>query len=74
MRDHLDKLESKSVHILREAYAARCDTIGRAVRVVVSDTESVEGEAVGVDEDGRLLVSTGDGVSAFAAGDVWHLR
>lgn len=59
---------------LREAYAARCDTIGRAVRVVVSDTESVEGEAVGVDEDGRLLVSTGDGVSAFAAGDVWHLR
>lgn len=22
MRDHLDKLESKSVHILREAYAA----------------------------------------------------
>lgn len=59
---------------LREAYAARCDTIGRSVRVVVSDSEAVEGSAVGVDEDGRLLVSTPDGVSAFAAGDVWHLR
>ena len=59
---------------LREAYAARCDTVGRQVRVVVSETESVEGEAVGVDPDGCLLVRTPDGVRAFAAGDIWHLR
>ncbi len=59
---------------LREAYAARCDTVGRQVRVVVSETESVEGEAVGVDPDGCLLVRTPDGVRTFAAGDVWHLR
>lgn len=59
---------------LREAYAARCDTVGRAVRVVVSDTETVEGEAVGVDADGQLLVRVGDALRSFAAGDVWHLR
>lgn len=59
---------------LREAYGARCDTVGRPVRVVISDTESVEGEATGVDADGRLLVRAGDQVRAFSAGDVWHLR
>ncbi|MCW5951419.1 MAG: biotin--[acetyl-CoA-carboxylase] ligase [Propionibacteriaceae bacterium] len=59
---------------LREAYAARCDTVGRAVRVVISETESVEGEAIGVDADGRLLVRVDEQVRAFSAGDVWHLR
>ena len=59
---------------LRAAYGACCDTVGRAVRVVISDAESVEGEAVGVDPDGRLLVRTAEGVQPFSAGDVWHLR
>lgn len=59
---------------LREAYVSRCDTIARAVRVVASETETVEGTAAGVDADGRLLVHTGAGVRAFSAGDVWHLR
>lgn len=59
---------------LREAYGARCDTVGRPVRVVISETESVEGTAVGVDADGRLLVRVDDQLRAFSAGDVWHLR
>lgn len=59
---------------LREAYAERCDTVGRPVRVVLSPSESVEGEAVGVDPDGQLLVRTATGVRPFSAGDVWHLR
>ena len=59
---------------LRAAYAVRCDTVGREVRVVVSATETVEGTAVGVDPDGQLLVRTGDLLRAFSAGDVWHLR
>ncbi len=59
---------------LRGPYATRCDSIGRPVRVVVSDTERVEGDALGVDPDGRLLVRTADGVTGFSAGDVWHLR
>ena len=59
---------------LREAYSRRCDTVGREVRVVVSDAETVEGTAIGVDPDGQLLVRTGDQLRAFSAGDVWHLR
>lgn len=59
---------------LREAYCARCDTLGREVRVVISETESVQGRAVGVDPDGRLLVRAGGEVRPFSAGDVWHLR
>ena len=59
---------------LREVYGARCDTVGRPVRVVISEDESVEGEAIGVDADGRLLVRTATGVRPFSAGDVWHLR
>lgn len=59
---------------LRDSYAARCDTVGRPVRVVISDAESVEGDAVGVDADGRLLVRTAGRLQAFSAGDVWHLR
>ena len=59
---------------LRDAYGAHCDTVGRPVRVVISEDESVEGEAVGVDADGRLLVRVGDRVRPFSAGDVWHLR
>ena len=58
---------------LREDYVAACDTIGRQVRVDLGET-AVEGRAVGVDADGRLLVQTGSGPQAFAAGDVWHLR
>jgi BirA family biotin operon repressor/biotin-[acetyl-CoA-carboxylase] ligase len=59
---------------LREAYASRCDTVGREVRVELSPGDAPEGVAVGVDADGRLLVRTGSGVRGFAAGDVWHLR
>lgn len=52
------------------AYARHCTTIGKRVRVVLSETESIQGHADGVDESGRLLV---DG-RAYAAGDVFHLR
>lgn len=50
-------------------YRARCTTLGRTVRVELSD-RTVEGLATDVDETGRLLV---DG-TAIAAGDVVHLR
>jgi len=59
---------------LGNAYAARSATIGRDVRVACSADETVDGHATGIDETGRLLVETGDGTRAFAAGDVWHLR
>jgi BirA family biotin operon repressor/biotin-[acetyl-CoA-carboxylase] ligase len=34
----------------------------------------VEGEAVGLDGDGRLLVRDAEGERAYGAGDVVHLR
>jgi len=58
---------------LGDAYRDRCDTLGRAVRVLVPGGQ-VEGTASGVDADGALLVSTAAGQRAFAAGDVVHLR
>jgi BirA family biotin operon repressor/biotin-[acetyl-CoA-carboxylase] ligase len=60
---------------LREDYLARCDTIGRSVRVILPGDTEITGEAVGVDEDGRLIVQAGDGrLCPIAAGDVTHVR
>lgn len=63
---------------LRDEYAAGCSTVGRQVRVHLDlqspHGESVVGRAVGVGSNGELLVDLGDQVTAFAAGDVVHLR
>jgi BirA family biotin operon repressor/biotin-[acetyl-CoA-carboxylase] ligase len=59
---------------LRVDYAARCSSVGRTVRVLLSATESVTGEATGVDANGCLLVEVDGLQRAFAAGDVSHLR
>lgn len=60
---------------LREDYLARCDTIGRPVRVVLPGNAELTGKAISVDEDGRLIVQTGDGrLCPIAAGDVTHVR
>lgn len=57
------------------AYRERCSTIGRDVRVELPDQTALVGAAEGVDDDGRLLVRTPDGVvRALAAGDVVHVR
>ena len=56
-----------------EAYRARCDTLGRRVRVLVPGGQ-VEGRASGVDADGALIVETSTGPRTFGAGDVVHLR
>jgi BirA family biotin operon repressor/biotin-[acetyl-CoA-carboxylase] ligase len=59
---------------IRVEYTALSSTIGRDVRVQVSETEFIEGTAVGVDEAGSLLVNVAGVVTPFAAGDVVHLR
>ena len=59
---------------LASAYAASCATLGRRVRVELPGGAPVEGEAVGLDGDGRLLVRSGGSERAFGAGDVVHLR
>jgi BirA family biotin operon repressor/biotin-[acetyl-CoA-carboxylase] ligase len=55
---------------------ADCGTLGRHVRVELPGGAALVGEAVDVDEAGRLVVrsvSTG-GLTAVASGDVTHLR
>jgi len=51
----------------------RCVTLGRAVRVELSN-EVLIGRAADLTDDGRLLVETDVGRREVAAGDVVHLR
>ncbi|PJN37153.1 biotin--[acetyl-CoA-carboxylase] ligase [Streptomyces sp. CB02959] len=60
---------------LQEAYAAGCATLGRNVRADLPGDRSIEGEAVALDADGRLVLATPDGTRrAVDAGDIVHLR
>jgi BirA family biotin operon repressor/biotin-[acetyl-CoA-carboxylase] ligase len=55
-------------------YLRACDTVGREVEVHLPDGSALRGTAVGVDDDGALLVR-GDGPErALSAGDVVHVR
>ncbi|MFB7516798.1 biotin--[acetyl-CoA-carboxylase] ligase [Streptomyces sp. NPDC056144] len=60
---------------LQEAYELRCATLGRRVRAELPGERALEGEAVSLDGDGRLVVATeGGGTEAVGAGDIVHLR
>ncbi|MEU2115476.1 biotin--[acetyl-CoA-carboxylase] ligase [Streptomyces sp. NPDC016459] len=60
---------------LQAAYAAGCATLGRRVRADLPGERMLEGEAVALDGDGRLVVATeGGGTEAVGAGDIVHLR
>lgn len=64
---------------LARSYVARCATIGREVKVVLPESAgpgstAVQGRAEAIDDDGRLVVRTADGLRTFGAGDVVHLR
>ncbi|RRQ26490.1 biotin--[acetyl-CoA-carboxylase] ligase [Rhodococcus sp. Eu-32] len=61
---------------LASRYRERCDTVGRRVRVELPGDKQILGEAVDVDQQGRIVVrddETGKPVPV-AAGDVTHLR
>jgi BirA family transcriptional regulator, biotin operon repressor / biotin---[acetyl-CoA-carboxylase] ligase len=57
-----------------EAYRSACRTLGRQVRVELPGDRTVRGEAVDVDDAGRLVLRTANGMTTLAAGDVVHLR
>ncbi|MGW0118051.1 biotin--[acetyl-CoA-carboxylase] ligase [Streptomyces sp. NPDC003327] len=60
---------------LQAAYAAGCATLGRRVRADLPGERMLEGEALALDGDGRLVVATeGGGTEAVGAGDIVHLR
>ncbi len=59
---------------LSESYVSASSTIGREVRVEVPAGEHVIGVAAGVDDLGRLIVTTRTERVHLSAGDVVHLR
>lgn len=56
--------------VVRDAYRAVCDTIGRDVTVTLPDGSTLDGTATDVDGEGQLVV----GRTPVAAGDVIHVR
>ncbi|MFB7479369.1 biotin--[acetyl-CoA-carboxylase] ligase [Streptomyces anulatus] len=60
---------------LQAAYAAGCATLDRTVRAELPGGTSLVGEAVAIDGDGRLVLSTEGGLQQpVSAGDIVHLR
>jgi BirA family transcriptional regulator, biotin operon repressor / biotin---[acetyl-CoA-carboxylase] ligase len=59
---------------LATSYAAACVTVGKDVRVELPGGDRLVGRAVGVDRQGRLVVSGAAGQTAVGAGDVVHVR
>ncbi|MGZ4557484.1 MAG: biotin--[acetyl-CoA-carboxylase] ligase [Mycobacteriaceae bacterium] len=56
-------------------YRARCSTLGRTVVVTLPEGRALNGEAVDVDDMGRLVVRDAEGVQhSVSAGDVTHVR
>jgi BirA family biotin operon repressor/biotin-[acetyl-CoA-carboxylase] ligase len=70
--DHLGALIEDWTAVA-SAYRRNCVTIGRPVRVELSD-ETFTGTASDVDDDGHLLVDIGMCLRTVSAGDVVHLR
>ncbi|MFI1185465.1 biotin--[acetyl-CoA-carboxylase] ligase [Streptomyces californicus] len=60
---------------LQAAYAAGCATLDRRVRAELPGGNALVGEAVAIDGDGRLVLSTENGLQQpVSAGDIVHLR
>ncbi|NLV80905.1 MAG: biotin--[acetyl-CoA-carboxylase] ligase [Rhodococcus sp.] len=62
--------------VAADAYRQRCSTIGKRVRAILPGDTELHGEAVDIDEQGRIVIlPDGDGEPvAIAAGDITHLR
>jgi len=69
----LAALDATDWAALHDRYRAALSTLGRAVRVEQA-AEVIEGVAVDVRPDGRLVVETSVGEREITTGDVVHLR
>jgi len=63
-----------AMHAIRAAYRACCLTIGLDVALHQPDGRVVRGTAMGVDDAGRLVLRVDGWSTAYAAGDVVHVR
>lgn len=61
---------------LRNGVIAHCSTLGLRVRAIMPGQQETLGEAVGIDDSGRLILQPQGSaqVMAVAAGDIVHLR
>lgn len=59
---------------LHEQISSACSSIGRQVRVVLPNESEFVGEAVSIDEFGRLVVKNDIETRSVSVGDVVHLR
>jgi BirA family biotin operon repressor/biotin-[acetyl-CoA-carboxylase] ligase len=59
---------------LRDAYRAACATLGHRVRVELPGSRVVDGEAIDIDEEGRLVIAGAGDRETVGAGDVVHVR
>ena len=66
----LDRVTAGPTGLSRDEYIQRCVTIGRAIEWEPKGSCT----AIGVDEDGALLVETDAGVQALSSGGVRHVR
>jgi BirA family transcriptional regulator, biotin operon repressor / biotin---[acetyl-CoA-carboxylase] ligase len=71
--EHLAARLDEGWDAIAREYKARCETVGRDVRVELADG-SFTGVATGIDDDGALNVLTDAGPRRIIAGDVIHLR
>ena len=60
--------------VLHSAYRSACLTIGRDVELHIAGGDVRRARATGVDEEGRLVVTSGGAEYSVAAGDVVHVR
>ena len=82
-RKILERFEARYTQLLGEDGAAliardinkECATVGQRVRITIADDNILVGQAMAIDEEGRLLVRDDDGAETHVVvGDVVHLR
>lgn len=74
LRDLVARLAVGGGAAVHDAVEEACHTIGRQVAVSLPDGTTPQGEARGLDAEGRLVVGIAGGELVVAAGDVVHVR
>jgi BirA family biotin operon repressor/biotin-[acetyl-CoA-carboxylase] ligase len=69
---HSELVAQESEAGILDSYRTRSATLGRRVRIDVTAGRMINGQAIGIDELGRLLVETRDGVDVVSSGDCLH--
>ena len=72
--EQIDVVEKLSRQQLYDEYVESLSTLGKVVRVELTNGNMISGRATSLDADGRLVIETGDEKRLIDTGDVVHLR